>query len=496
MHSPRQNGGRKEDIPLKKVTGDENHSLSTAPAGGVVALLAGAGRGGSCRPSVPPVLFRVVSRVRGGVGLLAGAVVRVLGCPCSGSRGVRSLRVWLGVRCVCVRLGFRAVRSAVLGSPASWVLGGCALWSLGLRGSGGSRVVLRAWCPGFVGSSRWWWVFALLGVFFVSRFVFSGGRFVSVRSGRVLSGGAAVACARVVARRRAASSVLLRRAVAVCAFRVCPFLSSSVGVRAAFRSFLRVPFSGLVVVAWRARRGLVSSVAGRGWVVLASCGLRVPSPFGAWLRRVGFVVPAGVRVSGPSVSSGAVVPFSPVFAGSRLFLGSPAFLGAVGAGSCPVSLLSSVFAAWPVRSAVLLGLARVLSVAPVPRGAGSGLVPGAVVPGGLVPSLPPSFVSAASSCVRALWRLLGFPALWGAGRVGLLRSLRLSARLSSSPAAPVPPFAFSPSSVSWPAVCSLLSSLARCSWWLVRRSSAVVPCPPALRPAVVSLLRVLLSLGV
>lgn len=403
-------------------------------------------------------------------------------------RGALGARCWACVWCPVGRVSpafVGAVRSAVLGSPASWVLGGCALWSLGLGGSGGSRCgALGRGALGLVGSSRWWWVFALLGVFFVSRFVLSGGRFVSVRSGRVLSGAAAAACARAVARR----SVLVRRSVALCAFRVCPFLSSSVGVRSAFRSFLRVPFSGLVVAAWRARRGLVSSVAGRGWVVLASC-RRFPSVFGAWVRRVGFVVPAGVRVSGPSV-------FSASFAGSRLFLGSSAFLSAVGAGACPVSLLSSVFGAWPVRSAVLLGLARVLSVASCPC-SGSGLPSASPVSLGGVVSvpLPPAFVAAVSGCVSALWRLLGFPALWGAGRVGFLRGRRLAARLSSLPASPVPPFAFSPSSVSWPAVVSLLSSVSRCSWWLVRRSSAVVPCPPALRPAVVALLRVLLSLG-
>lgn len=438
--------------------------------------------------------------MRGGVGLLAGAVVRVLGCPCFRFswcsvllRGALGARCWACVWCPVGRVSpafVGAVRSAVLGSPASWVLGGCALWSWVSGALGALGVVLWAWCLGLVGSSRWWWVFALLGVFFVSRFVLSGGRFVSVRSGRVLSGGAARACARAVARR----SVLVRRAVAVCAFRVCPFSSSSVGLRSAFRSFLRVPFSGLVVAAWRARRGLVavpSASVGAGWVVLAvsSAWFRsARSVLGAFLRRAGLSGSWGVRVSGCSLVSAS-------FAGSRLFLGSPAFLSAVGAGSCPVSVLSSVFR-WPVRSAVLLGLARVLSVAPCPR-SGSGLPSASPVSlGGVVSGpLPPAFVSAVSGCVSALWRLLGFPALWGAGRVGLLRGWRLSARLSSLPASPVPPFAFSPSSVSWPAVVSLLSSVSRCSWWLVRRSSAVVPCPPALRPAVVALLRVLLSLG-
>lgn len=146
----------------------------------------------------------------------------------------------------------------------------------------------------------------------------------------------------------------------------------------------------------------------------------------------------------------AVVPAASL-AGSALFLSSSAFASALSSG-CPVSFLSSVFS-WPVRSAVLLCLARVFLSR---RGRLASLPCGVLC---LLPvAVRSSFVSAAASCLGVAPSSLA------------LSSLSLSVGVPR-----VPRFS---GVVSLPAVVGVLSSLSRCLRWLSRRGG----CPRALRP--------------
>ncbi len=141
--------------------------------------------------------------------------------------------------------------------------------------------------------------------------VVRGGRwvFVSCRSGRVLSGGAFLAC---------------RAALLRCGLVSAAFLAGSSA------------FPGVLVP------GAFSSSS-------------APRPSRSRASFLPVPVPA------------PVVPVPPASAsGSALFLSSPAFSSALASGLCPVSLCLSVFR-WPVRSAVLLCLLRVCSAPAVLR---------------------------------------------------------------------------------------------------------------------------------
>lgn len=151
------------------------------------------------------------------------------------------------------------------------------------------------------------------------------------------------------------------------------------------------------------------------------------------------------------------LPPSRAFAGSRLFLSSPAFLSRVASGACPVGLSLSVFS-WPVRSAVLLSLLRVLSS---PR------VFGAV---GFLPGIRPVL----SRFLAVGLRALGVSSLSGLSRF----------------APPVVP-SFPVVSVRVSSLFAAFSSLSRCLAWLLRRGCL---CPSSLRPALASLLSVVASL--
>lgn len=209
--------------------------------------------------------------------------------------------------------------------------------------------------------------------------------------------------------------------------------------------------------AWSPAGGAVGSRS-RRWVPVWSPAL-LPSP-----RPVAPV---------PPVSSSAVAAVASRF-GSLLFVSSPVFLSAVASGRCPVALSLRSFSRWPLRSAVLASLVRVLASPRVRAFVAS-------------PACRPAV---RSFCVAAL-ASLGF----GVSGRFLSRFSAASAFLAvrSLPGL-VPPFFCV--GVSSRAVVAALSSLARCLRWLGRRSSSLVFCPPALRPLVARLASVLLPLAV
>lgn len=211
---------------------------------------------------------------------------------------------------------------------------------------------------------------------------------------------------------------------------------------------------------------------------LCSCGfLRVP--FWGLVLAASLVRRSGRSGGFPGGGGGGGAPLpssSRSLVGSRLFLSSSLFLRPVAAGRCPVSVCLSAFGGWPVRSAVLLSLCRVLS---------SFRVWSALWPS-------PAFRRARLACLRAGWRALGLPALRGlAGSGGVSPAVwwRVCRFVPVVPSGLVPSFFVV--GVSSRAVVSALSSLARCLRWLVSRSSALVPCPPALVPALSALVRAL-----
>lgn len=393
-----------------------------------------------------------------------------------------------------------------------------------------------------------------LVVFFVS-FVFSVSpcgvcSVVSARSGRRLSGGALSACCAAVVRASRRSSAplrfrafLARRCSALAVFGSCARCawasrcpsSVAVAVRPAVSPFVswavsRVRVSRRVsglVASWRVRGprpafvplwcplsfrfSRVCVVLGRvlrvSWVV----GVCVrPSRRGRGLRRwrLAFVrsvrvlrgvglrcrVSSAVRGGGGGGGSPAPVPagLSASLCGSVGLFSSPAFVSAVAGGACPVSVASSVFSAWPLRSGVLWALFVALRS---PR------VRSFVLSSAVRPSVV-AFVRAgvASLGFASLGRAWSFsavpPSVVGAGPVpgsGAGRALGfVLGRCPSSVPAPVA--ACSPVAVSSSALLRVLVSLRRCLWSLSRRSSGRVFCPGACRPALASVLRVLLAL--
>lgn len=212
--------------------------------------------------------------------------------------------------------------------------------------------------------------------------------------------------------------------------------------------------------AWSPAGGRVGSRS-RRWVPVWSPAL-LPSP-----RPVAPSAPVAVS----SVASGASASSS----GSLLFLSSSPFVSAVSSGRCPVAVSLSVFSRWPLRSAVLGSLLRVLS---------SSRVRSFVV--------SPACLPAARSFVRAGLASLGFSV---SGRFLSRRSLalsRLGALRAGLVSGRVPSFFVV--GVSSRALVSAFSALARCLWWLGRRSSRAVFCPPALRGLVWALCWLLLPL--
>lgn len=291
---------------------------------------------------------------------------------------------------------------------------------------------------------REFWASCLWGLFVVSRFVFvvspSGSCWLaSRRSGRRLSGGAVSACLRAVVRASRRSAAGLRRRASLA--RPCP-LALALG------SCARCLYA--------------SSCPGSSALRLPVPPLRFSSPrppaapLGSWAGMRGLSAVPGL----PGASG----------SGSAAFLLSPAFRSAVASGSCPVALCLSVFS-WPVRSAVLWALARVF-VSPGVRAL--------VAPGGSLAALGAEFVRAslASLGFSSSGRFWSSPArLSRAWDFLRLRAGRFPSAFSSlsglcSPAA----------------VRSALSGVARCLWWLGRRSGSCggVWCPPAVRPALAS----------
>lgn len=151
-------------------------------------------------------------------------------------------------------------------------------------------------------------------------------------------------------------------------------------------------------------------------------------------------------------------------AGSALLLSSSSFVAAVAGGACPVGLALASFSHWPLRSAVLLSLLRVLS-SPRVR---SAVLAGAVPRGLLV------------SFCRAGLSSLGFSVS------GRFASRPDAVRRFLSRFSPVAVPSFFVVSVSSRALCSAFSSLVRCLSWLSSRGSG---CPGALRPALAALVR-------
>lgn len=220
-------------------------------------------------------------------------------------------------------------------------------------------------------------------------------------------------------------------------------------------------------------RGSVLLLPGFAWSPVSSRGV------GSRCRRWVPVWSPALLPSPRPVPSPSPVP--PVVAsgasgsGSVLFLSSPAFLSAVSSGRCPVALSLSVFSHWPLRSAVLGSLCRVLASSRVRSFLAS----------------PVARPAVRSFCVAALSSL-------GFGVSG-----RFLSRLSSasefllafrSAFAVVPSFRCV--GVSSRALVSALVSLSRCLRWLSRRSGRLVSCPLALRALVARLAFLLLPVAV
>lgn len=303
--------------------------------------------------------------------------------------------------------------------------------------------------------------------------------FVSLRSGRVLSGGAAAACRRAWLRRLSASSApvalpvpVLRavRLLLLCRFGApvgSAFGVSGSGVPACFLPVLpawsRSPLGRDLAVA----SFLFGSLRGFGVGPLArGCSF---APRRAWrVARVRRPRPAPVVAAGgvvpSSVPRSAVAPASSC--GSRLWLSSPAFLAAVRAGACPVSLCLRVFR-WPVRSALLGALA----VGFLSRRVREVLCSAAFRP--VLVSFVRSALAALGFSVSGRW-LSRAPAAasflsrvasgsWGCFPPELFRAVRVSGGFSSS------------------ALFAAFRALSRCLSWLASRSAVGRGCPPALR---------------
>lgn len=208
--------------------------------------------------------------------------------------------------------------------------------------------------------------------------------------------------------------------------------------------------------------GFSFAVCGGGWLV----------PFWSVPARVGV---APVAAPAPAPAPAPVAPVAPVASacGSVLFLSSSPFLSAVASGSCPVALSLRVFR-WPVRSAVLGSLVRVLASPRVRSFVASS----------------PACRAAVSSFVRSAVASLGFSV---SGRFASCRSAVSSFCLRLARSASVPSFFVS--GVSSSALVAAFRSLSRCLRWLSRRSPVVASCPPALRPLLASLVFLLLPLA-
>lgn len=208
--------------------------------------------------------------------------------------------------------------------------------------------------------------------------------------------------------------------------------------------------------------GFVFASCGRGWSVPV---WSVPSPAPVSLS-------APVPASAPAPLPAPVAPVSSAsVSGSLLFLSSPAFVSAVSSGRCPVSVALSVFR-WPLRSAVLGSLVRVLA---------SRFVRSVV-------SSSPSVRSAARGFARVAVSALGFSV---SGRFSSPACSRFLARLAVS--SPVPP-SFWCSGVSSGALLRAFRSLSSCLRWLSARAPFGRACPPALRPLLARLVWSLLPL--
>lgn len=211
-------------------------------------------------------------------------------------------------------------------------------------------------------------------------------------------------------------------------------------------------------------RGVVLLLPGFSW---SPAGGRVGSASRRW-------VPVWSGVGLPSAPA-PVAPVAPVASacGSALFLSSAPFLSAVASGSCPVALSLRVFR-WPLRSAVLGSLVRVLAS---PR-----------VRSFVVSS--PACRSAVSAFVRAAVASLGFSV---SGRFASRRAAVSSFCLRLARSASVPSFFVS--GVSSSALVAAFRSLSRCLRWLSSRSPVVASCPPALRGLLSRLVFLLLPLA-
>lgn len=179
---------------------------------------------------------------------------------------------------------------------------------------------------------------------------------------------------------------------------------------------------------------------------------------------------SGVGLPAPAP---AVVPSVAAACGSVLLLSSPAFLSAVASGRCPVALSLASFR-WPLRSAVLGSLLRVLASSRVRSFVAS-----------------PVCRPAVRAFVRSALASLGFSV---SGRFLSCPALASSflARGASSVFVP----SFFCVGVSSRAVVAALWSLSRCLRWLSSQSRGLVSCPPALRGLVACLALVLLPLAV
>lgn len=269
-----------------------------------------------------------------------------------------------------------------------------------------------------------------------------GGRlaFVSVRSGRVLSGAAVRACAGALRRRGlglfcsgvfgAGSSV---RFPGVLAAPVRPSVSF---VGASSGSVLG--FGGLFAL------GFVPCLSSRVRSLVAEVRRRARSGF-----RFGGCLPSGGCPPSASPAS---------FSGSVLLLSSPAFASAVAGGACPVALASASFPRWCLRS----GLVGALCLA-----GRAGALRAGVSRAGLAPVLR-SFLSVALPSL-GVSSSLSSPALWPS-----------LVSVWSVGVPPRPAWA-SRRGVRWGlfGVAAAFRRLSSCLSWLLRRGGR---CPGAVRP--------------
>lgn len=328
--------------------------------------------------------------------------------------------------------------------------------------------LLLAWCRGLVvrclrGAFCWLGVFLVLVRGCVVR-VFGGRcaglrfgwvrvggvvRLVSLRSGRLLSGGAERACVLALERRGVRSlSWFVGRDVS--RFGVC--VPGGRGVCLSWAVFSFVPSS--VVRSFFAP--FLSGARGR---CAPSCAPVAVLPAVAASSVVSAVVPP----AGGGCCPASVRPSS--WSGSVLLLSSPAFVGAVRGGACPVSLALASFPRWCVRS----GLLGALCLA-----GRAGALRAGVARAGFAPVL--------RSLLSVGLRSLGLsPSLGGRALFSACSRFWVGGVVP-----PVPSWAGA-AFVRWElfGVRSALARLVSSLRWLVRRGGV---CPPACRPLLAGLL--------